>query len=271
MKILKINHILVIIGLLLCSACEKEGKIALKPIKALKPYEIKGYVIGDTLEQYFDGLKIRDYYGKVSLGVVAPLMAFENDITVMQLKKKSTGQIVYEQKFQISNTQNIVPNFYFDGTNFKSQYNYPDPQGNEYIANFYLDAPKDAAAADINIDVLEYYFDLNNQLVVVNTTSIPVGSNIKPGVWTAYLQLQVPPILVPTQSGTEFYPIVTIRNSNTKAYYINNNRDDSTLQIEIPDQWTSTGKVQSIHLAKKIAVTKIIYLELNDLVQLFPR
>ncbi|WP_316845907.1 hypothetical protein [Pedobacter psychrodurus] len=264
----KITYIIAFVSILIFSACEKEGKVLLPKIKALKPFEMRGYVLGDTLEQYFDGIKVRDYYGGVTLGTVAPSIAFENDVTTMEFRKKSTGQKLYEQTFKITDSINVVPKFYFDGNTLSPRYNYPTPQGQDYLINFYYDAPKGSVGIDLSIDVLEYYYDANNNLVVVQTTSFPLTSNIGIGKWTDFIKITPPPSIVPSQPGTDLYPIVTMRNSKTKEYLIGNDRDRSTLQIEIPDQFTSSGKVQSMHLVNKTE-NKINYMQVNDLVQFF--
>lgn len=270
---MKLNHIYAILSIfavLILGSCKKEGEFLTKPVKAIKPYEITGYAIGDVLEQYFDGVKVRDYYGRVTSGSVVPQIVFENDVTLMQFKKKSNGQVVYEQKFDINDTKNEVPKFFFDGTKLSQSYPYPKAQGTDYLVNFFIDGPKDLPAVDIDMDVLEYYYDNNNNLVIVQTSTFPIASNVATGKWTEYLQIQVPPSLLPTQPGTEFYPIATIKNAKTKQYLINNDAISSALQIELPDQWTSQGKTQSIHIQGLIGDNKALYIELNDLVKLFP-
>ena len=261
---------IILICLLFFGSCKKEGEFLTRPIKAIKPFDMAGYAIGDALDLYFDGVKIRDYYGRISLGVVSPQLAFENDVTVMQLRKKSTGDIVYEQKFNINDAINEVPKFYFDGTKVSKNYQYPKPQGNEYLVNFYFDGPKDLVAIDIQMEVLEYYYDSNNNLVVVNTTAFPIAADVVIGKWTEYLTIQPPPNMVPTQPGTDFYPVVTIKSTKTKKYLLNGGAVENAVQIELPDQWTSSGKTQSVHIQTKIGDNKALYLELNDLVQLFP-
>lgn len=266
MKIYKIHYLLVLCSLLLLTSCEKDGEIVIKNIKALKPFELRGYVVGDTLEQYFDGNKIRDYYGKATLGTVRPELAFTNDEILMQFKNKRTKELVYEQKFSIKDADNVVPKFFYDGSKFANKYEYPTAQGTDYLVNFYLDAPKGLEAVDIATDVLEYYIDVNNQLVIVNVTSFPIATDVKPGKWTPYYTLKPPPTLNPTQAGTDFYPIISLKNAKTKKYVINDNAFDSSIQMEIPDQWTSQGKTQSMHIIGRINATAY-YFEVNDLVQ----
>lgn len=258
-----------LIAILIMCSCKKDGEFLAKPVKAIKPFDIKGYAVGDSLEQYFDGMKIRDYYGRISLGAAVPQLAFENEVTVMQLKKKSTGEVVYEQKFNVKDAKNEVPSFYFDGNKFTNSYQYPQAQGTDYLINFYLDGPKEMAPVDIQIEVLEYYIDNNNNTVIVQTTSFPLVSNLTMGKWTEYLNIQAPPEMTPTQSGTDFYPVVTIKDSKTKKYLVNDDVISSALQIEVPDQWTSQGKTQSIHIQGMIGDNKALYFEVNDLVKFF--
>lgn len=268
MKTNHIPYILCIFALLLLGGCKKEGEFLTKPIKAIKPYDIRGYAVGDVLEQYFDGVKIRDYYGRITTGSVVPQITFESDVTVMQLKKKSTGEVVYEQKFNINDAKNEVPRFYFDGSKIANTYQYPVAQGSEYLANFYFDAPKGTPPVDINIEVLEYYMDANNKVIVVHSTNFPIAVNLEMGKWSEYLKIAPPSQVNPTQSGTDLYPIVSIRDAKTKKYLMGGEFDINTINMEIPDQWTSQGKVQSIHIYKKVE-GGVSYLEVNDLIQFF--
>lgn len=264
-KTFKIIYLAAILPVLLFSACQKDGEHIMPAIKAInKNFDISGFVLGDTIEQYFDGVKIREYYGQVRVIYSQNQLAFVTDEINMELKSKSTGKTLYRQKFNISDEKNIVPKFYFDGLKFSDRYTYPDAVGNEYKINFYLAIPKNSPKADANMEVLEYYFDDTkpDPIVVVNTTVIPIAANIQPGKWTDYVKIPPVPQLNPTQSGTDFYPIVVLRDSKTKEYLIGKNRDQSTLQVELPDQWTSTGKVQSIYYSRTGTF---------DLVQLFPR
>ncbi|GAA4323037.1 hypothetical protein GCM10023149_23710 [Mucilaginibacter gynuensis] len=272
-KKIKIIFLAVMLPILLFSACKRDGVSVLPKIKAInKEYKITGFVLGDTIEQYFDGVKMRDYYGKViKTSMRQDQLAFVTDEIKMELRKKSTGETVYTQTFNINDKQNIVPNFYFDGLKFSKGYAYPDPSGNDYTVNFYLDPHGGSAAVDINIEVLEYYFDSTkpDPIIVVNTTTIPIAQNIEPGNWTPYFKVQVP-VATPQQTGTELYPIVVVRDAKTKAYYVNN-RDYSTINLELPYDGVSPGKVQSLSLSKIPGVGKNFFLDYHELVQLFPR
>lgn len=266
MKIYKTHYLLALCSLLILSSCEKEGEIVVKNVKALKPFDMRGYVVGDTLEQYFDGNKVRDCYGKVTLGYAKPELAFTNDEMLMQFKNKRTKELVYEQKFSIKDADNVVPKFFYNGVKFSDKYEYPIAQGSDYLVNFYLDVPKGLEAIDITTDVLEYYIDAKNQTVIVNVTSFPIATEVKPGKWTSYYTLTPPPTLNPTQAGTEFYPVISLKNSKTKKYLNDDDVFGSSIQMEIPDQWTSQGKTQSMHITGRIN-SKVYSFEVNDLVQ----
>jgi hypothetical protein len=271
-KIFKIIYLAAI--LFLFSSCKKDGVPVLSKIKAInKEFSISGFVLGDTVEQYFDGVKMREYYSLVRMSTTHQnQLAFEKDEINMELKRKSTGEVLYRQTFNINDKQNIVPSFYFDGFKFNKGYTYPDPQGDDYTANFFVDNKGGSAPVDINIEVLEYYYDTTkpDPIIVVNTTAIPIAENVKPGEWTPYVKIQIPTV-TPQQSGTELYPIVVVRDSKTKDYYVNKNRDQSTINMEVPSFGVSPGKVQSIYLNKITASDKKFFLQFYDLVQLFPR
>jgi hypothetical protein len=190
----------------------------------------------------------------------------------MELRKKSTGETVYQQKFSINDKENVVPKFYFNGLQFRNQYTYPAPQGDDYTTNFFVDSKGGSAPVDINLEVLEYRYDDTkpDPVVVVNTTVFPLAKNIKPGEWTPYVTIPVP-VVTPQQSGTDLYPIVVVRDSKTHDYYIDKKRDPSTINMELPYAGVSPGKVQSIYLNRKPADRTNFYMEYYDLVQIFPR
>ncbi|MBD1362658.1 hypothetical protein IDJ77_02445 [Mucilaginibacter sp. ZT4R22] len=272
-KKIKISYLAAILPVLLFSACEKEGTHIMPTIKAInKNFEISGFVLGDTIEQYFDGLKMREYYGRVSQSYAQNQMAFVTDEVNMELRKKSTGETVYQQKFSINDKDNVVPKFYFNGSQFSNQYTYPAVQGNDYTTNFFVDSKGASAPVDINLEVLEYRYDDTkpDPLIVVNTTVFPLAKNIQPGEWTAYVKIPAP-VVIPQQSGTDLYPIVVVRDSKTQEYYIDKDRDRSVINMELPYVGVSPGKVQSVYLNRKPADGTNFYLEQYELVQLFPR
>ncbi|WP_143822185.1 hypothetical protein [Mucilaginibacter pedocola] len=272
-KTYKIIYLAAILPILLLYSCQKDGVHITPTIKAInKNFSISGFVLGDTLEQYFDGVKMRDYYGQVRVTYNQNQMAFVTDEVNMELRKKSTGETVYRQKFSIKDEENVVPKFYFNGLQFSNGYTYPAPQGDDYTANFYVDKKGGAGLVDINIEVLEYYYDSTkpDPIVVVNTTVLPLAQNVKPGEWTPYVKMPVP-VATPQQSGTDLYPIVVVRDAQTKEYYVNKNRDYSTINMELPYDGVSPGKVQSMYMNKKPADANSFFLEYLDLVQLFPQ
>lgn len=269
----KFLYLVAILSVFLFGACEKDGNHIMPIIKSVNDnFGISGFVLGDTIEQYFDGVRMREYYGQVRTTGSISQLAFEKDEINMELKSKSTGKTLYRQTFNINNKENIVPGFYYDGLKFNKGYSYPDPQGDDYTANFYLDPSGGSALADINLDILEYYYDTSkpDPIVVVNTTTIPIAENVKPGEWTAYLKVPVP-VATPQQSGTELYPIVVLRDAKTKEYYINKNRDQSTINMELPYDGVSPGKVQGMYLNKKAVTGTTFFLEAFNLVQMFAR
>ncbi|EOR95760.1 hypothetical protein ADIARSV_1073 [Arcticibacter svalbardensis MN12-7] len=272
-KKIRIIYLATILPVLLLSACEKDGTPMLPAIKAFNEnFNISGFVIGDTIVQYFDNVKIREYYGQVRTVRTGNQLAFTTDEINMELKRKSTGETIYRQTFNINDKQSIVPPFYFDGLKFNEGYAYPVPKENEYTANFYVESNGSSAPVDINIEVLEYYEDSTkpDPIVVVHTTTIPLAENVQPGSWTPYLKIPVP-MVIPEQDDHYLYPIVVVRDSKTKDYYISKNRDMSVISLEIPYDGVSPGKVQSIYLNRKTSIEKVTYLESFDLVQLFPR
>lgn len=273
MKKIKILYLIALFPMLILGSCEKDGTAIMPVIKSVnKQFNISGFVLGDTVEQYFDGLKMREYYGQVrTTGFLAEL-AFVKDEINMELKKKSNGEVIYKQTFHVNDKQNIVPKFYFDGTKVATQYPYPVPQGNDYTVNFFIEKSTGAEPIDINVEVLEYYYDDTKQdpLVVVKTTTHPIAQNVKPGSWTPYFKIPIPTATA-TQSGTELYPIVVMRDSKTKQYFVNNNRDESTLMIELPYDGVSPGKVQSLHISRNLRYDNKFYYEMFDLTKIFPR
>jgi hypothetical protein len=272
-KKIKTIYLGAIMPLLLVSACEEDGTHIQPTLKAInKNFNISGFVLGDTIEQYFDNVKIREYYGQVRTVRTENQLAFVKDEVNMELKRKSSGETIYRQKFNIKDSANIVPRFYFDGLKFNMQYTYPDAQGDDYTANFYVDNKGGNNPVDINIEVLEYRYDDTkpDPIIVVNTTVFPLVKNIQPGVWTPYVKIEAP-VVSPQQSGTDMYPIVVIRDSKTQEYYIDNTRDFSVINMEIPYVGISPGKVQSVYLNRKLGTEKKFYLEFSDMVQLFPR
>lgn len=241
-----------IVPMLLClaTACRKEGELTVKPILEFKPLSMEGFILGDPLEQYFDGVKVRELYGSISLSEQVSKIAFEKREVTMELRRKSNGATVYQQQFNISNDTSKVARFYFDGTKMNNTYTYPTPQGNEYLVNFYFDFPANAVAVDVVVEMVEYYFDesLANPLVIVDTTFIPLAANVPTGKWSDYLVLKQLPELPRHHPASEFQPFVRIRKAGTAAYYLSAKGEANEITLEFPYDWTTEGKVQSLFI-----------------------
>lgn len=244
----RLNIFYLVIPLFLITSCAKEGELIVKPVLEFKPLSMDGFILGDALEQYFDGVKVRELYGSVSLSNEVSKIAFEKNEVTMELRRKSNGETVYQQKFNISDDTSKVARFYFDGTKMNNTYTYPAPSGSTYLANFYFDFPKDAAAVDVVIELVEYYFDesLANPLVLVDTTFIPLAKNIKPGKWSDYVEIKQIPELPKHHPASEFQPFVRVRKAGSSAYYLPERGEDNEITVELPNAWTTEGKVQSI-------------------------
>lgn len=251
-------------------ACEKEGEIIVNPIKEFKPYSIQGFALG-KLDQYFDGVKVRELYGNMPSGIEA--IAFEKEEISMELKNKANGQTIYQQLFNISSDTNKVPKFYFDGEKMHDTYTYPDVQGKEYLANFYFDFPKDSTAVDIVIELVEYYYDwnLNDPTVIIDTTTIPLFSNIKPGKWSEYMPLNPIPPQTKHNPESEFQPYICVKKAGKDAYYIGSTQTENTFQLELPYDWTTQGKVQSIFVGWTQKGSVVSLMPQQNLVALFPK
>jgi hypothetical protein len=263
--------------LLLAAACKKGGDFVVKPLKAFEPVKFAGgYVLGDTLALYFDGVKVRDYFGRIGSDWTTTQIAFEEDQASMELKIKKTGETVYRQTFDIRDADNAIPKLYFDGTKIQPAYTYPVPQGAEYTANFYLDFPAGSGAADISIEMIEYIMDGNN-LVILGITPVLVAVNIQPGKWTEYITLPRIPMLPNTHPESGFAPYVCVKKAGKNEYYTVNKDEDifftierNSLQLQLPDEYTTNGLVQSYHLYGT-TVNGISAVMSNDLVPVFPK
>lgn len=264
-----------IVPLLLCllTACRKEGELVIKPVLGIKPLSMDGFILGDPLEQYFDGVKVRELYGSVSLRDEVSKIVFEKKEITMELRRKSNGETVYQQKFDLSNDTSKVPRFYFDGTKMNNTYTHPTPQGSEYLANFYFDFPKGAGSVDIVLEMMEYYYDdlLANPLVIVDTTFIPLATNIQPGKWSEYVVLQQLPELTKHHPASEFQPYVRIRKAGTAAYYLSVKGEENEINMELPYAWTTDGKVQSLFIGHSVNGSATYLTPPKNLVDIFSR
>lgn len=266
--------------LLLLTACKKEGDLNVKPIKAFKPYTMNGFT-QEPLEQFFDGVKVREIHGMAIVGGnVTQELAFDKDEIVMELKRKSNGETVYQQTFHINDATNEVPKFYFDGTAMLPRYNYPAPVGAAYTANFYFDFPKEAGAVDIVVEMVEYYFDPNLPAGygIVGTTAIPIITNIQPGKWSNYITLNPLPAFPPkSRPDSEFLPYICVKKAGSALYFSNNENTDvlskvelNSFPLQLPESWTTAGLVQSYFIGWKQQGTTVGLTPKQDLVQIFP-
>lgn len=264
-----------IVPLLLClvAACRKEGELIVRPVREIKPLSMDGFILGDPLEQYFDGVKVRELYGSISLREEVSKIAFEKNEVTMELRRKSNGETVYQQKFDISNDTCKVARFYFDGTKMNNTYTYPTPQGSEYLANFYFDFPKDGGAVDVVVEVVEYYFDesLADPIVLVDTTFIPLATNIQPGKWSDYVVLKQLPELPRHHPASEFQPFVRIRKGGAATYYLSSKGEENEISLELPYPWTTEGKVQSLFIGLDAKGPAVHLTPPKNLVDIFSR
>jgi hypothetical protein len=255
-----------ILLIILFNACKKESDILIKQTKKFRPFEISGFVLGEPLEQYFDGEKVRELYGKIQ--PAEPLLAFMSDKTEMELRKKGTGEVVYRQTFRIEDEKNKVPLFFFDGK-WKYKYEYPNISGTDFLANFYFDVPEDSAAADIYLTVVEFWFDwddINDPQKILKYHEFPLAKNVKNG-WSSFIKLSKLPDLPKQRPESEFWPVPSIKKAGTDEYYVVKDINHSAFNMQLPQGGESQGTVQSIHLS----VTNEGYIRYEDLVQIFPK
>lgn len=241
--------ILITFLVVLTSSCEKDGEPAITPIKNLRPISFKGFVMGDTLEQYFDGVKMREYYGKASFN---GNMAYEKeDVVKMELKKKSSGEVLYTQSIKSNGPADKPINFFYDGVKVTETYLYPaGVDGVEQIA-FYFDFPPGMA-----LDVA--YGDGSD----VNAAEYLVR-NVQPKQWTEFIK--IPPL------EGEMY--VFLLKAGKKEYLIDNDVNYSFMSagIQLPNKYGyEGGGVQSwyVGLGKEPSGKVVLYPQ-EDLVPLF--
>jgi len=269
MKLYKYSIVL-IFGMLL-AACKKEGTLLMEPVSAYKPFSMVGYIMGDTLEQYFDGKKVRDFYG---LAQFTGKIAFQGESTEMELRKKSTGEVMYKQTYYAANEDNIMPKFFFDGQSMAERYTYRDVEPGKYLSNFYFDTQFGTDPVDLIVEVQEYYFDWSKDdpFVYFDPVTVPLFSGLKPGQWSEYLE--IPPIeeLVMPQHPSEYYfnTQVFVKNARTGEFYAAK-KDLSWFILAFPMQGSSEGRIQSFHITLKKNGIWQNYLSTRDLVQFFPR
>ena len=215
--------------LILTSACKKEGQLILKPVAAAQPIGFRGFVVGNTLEQYFDGRKIREFYGNASYD---GRIVFDSDEPIlMELKKKGDDQVLYSAKIAKDASGTIkTMRFFYDGTKVTENYNYPVAKpGVEQIA-FYFDFP-----ADMPVDIVagDDSGDVNNLHYLAR--------NVQPKQWVDFLEIA--PINGPDQ-------YIFLLKAGTKEFLIKNDFFSSYIQGNIPSTggWYQGGGVQSMYV-----------------------
>lgn len=258
---------LLTIGLL--SGCSQDDELLIRPVKEYKTFTMNGFVLGESLEQYFNGVKARDLYQRIQ---VPGQIGFDEDEIRMELKSTKTGEIIYEQVFNISETECVVPKFYFDGETFQQEYLYPAPSGNEYKANFYFDFPVETGNVDVVAEVMEYYYDWENDVdpvVMLDTISVTLASNLETGLWTGYVTLPDLSGMPKSRPDSELWTIVCVKKSGTNEYVVGESNDRNVFSIELPQSWTTEGKTQSIYVGITQQGTNAYIGPYYDLVQIF--
>lgn len=272
----KILYMLVALPLLLwaLTACDNEGEIVVKTVDEIEPFEMNGFVVGGKLEQYFDGKKVRDLYGRVSQATTyIGGIAFDNEETTMEFRVPGTGETVYTQTFNVHDETNIIPNFYFDGKNFSHTYPRPTPAAGEYLVNFYFDFPESEGPVDVGVAMTEYYFDweLADPTVMLDTIFVPLFSNVETGKWTEYMTLNTLPALTPSRPDSEFWPTICIRKAGqTDGYYTSDNMTNNSITFELHESWMTAGKVQSIYVGWLDVWPNVGLYPQQNLVEMFP-
>jgi hypothetical protein len=238
----------VLVTILLLVACSQEDDFLIDQPEQYKPFTMKGFVLGNSLEQYFNGVKTRDLKQRVNF---VNQLGFVRDDMHMELRNKKTGEVVYQQTFHVADESNVVPSFYFDGETFQEGYDYPEPEGAEYRANFYFDFPAETGNVDVVAEVFEYYFDwdnLENPQVMLDTVTYTIVANIPVGKWSEYMTLAALPEFPKTRDDSEFWPVVCLRKSATKEFIAGSTWERSSINMQVPQSWTSQGLTQSIYV-----------------------
>ncbi|ATL46065.1 hypothetical protein COR50_02180 [Chitinophaga caeni] len=235
--------LLIILGL---ASCDKEGDKVVPNILALKPFQMSGFVIGDTLEQYFDNQKVRELYGR---NITYSNFLFDKDVMEMEFRSKRSGKVVHTQQFNIKNDSAIVPNFYYDGKQFSGTYDYPAVEGTKFLVNFYADLPADAAPMDIVIEAEEIIYDYSTPpyMFTINSYTIPLVQNINPREWTEYIEIKLSGI-EKTDPESQIQAYVFMKKSGSDEYYCNNSRNFSYIGVQMPGEYTTQGLVASWYL-----------------------
>jgi hypothetical protein len=244
--------ILAVLMTLLMNACKKEGQLIIKPIKAGQPINITGFAIGDTIEQYYDGRKVREFIGRTTY---TGRIAFDSDAPVlMELKKKGDPHVLFSKSIALDSVEALKPiTFYYDGIKVTERYSYPDAiVGVEQVA-LYLDLP-----ADMVVDIA-----YGNASGDVNSLQY-----FKQGVparkWVDFMQIS--PI-----DGADVY--LFLLKSGKKEFLIENDFFKSYLPVNLPTTLGGYqgGGVQSFYILHQLDPEGKPTLIAQDMISLFPR
>lgn len=247
-------NVLIVLMLMLAfvvQSCEKEGQLVVVPISKLSPIEFSGFVLVDTLEQYFDGKKMREFHDWARF---TGNIAFEGEAPVkMELRKKSTGETVFSQTIDRDAPAKPIT-FFYDGKKVSEKYEYPDPIDEIEQIAFYFDFP-----ADSLVDIA--YGDGSD----INSVEY-LAKNVKPGQWTEHIK--IPPL------EGEMY--ILFLRAGKKEWLMDNDINFSIVSagLTLPNKYGYLGGgVQSWYLGRKkdIGLNKdVLYPQIN-LVQIFPK
>ncbi len=229
---MKKHHILVALFLaILFTSCEKNGETIIKPIKKIMPFNIKGFVIGDTLEQYFDGRKIREftawskYDGKIVFDSDAPIL--------MEIKRKGDSKALLSQTItqDRANPDQYITFYYADKV-MKEKYTYPAPIANLEQIAFYF-----ASSVDMPVDIV--YADASGDINAVTY----LARNVQSNKWIDFLQ--IPPL---NSNGQDLY--IFLLKAGKKEWLVDNNFELSYIQANLPIDggWYQGGGVQAIYI-----------------------
>jgi hypothetical protein len=249
----KYNMVMVLMLMLSLAmqSCERDGQLAVLPIDKLSPIEFKGFVMGDTLEQYFDGIKLREFQGWARF---TGNIAFNSEAPVkMELRKKSTGEVLLTETIERNRPDKPIT-FFYDGKKFSEKYEYPAAIENIEQIAFYFDFP-----ADMPVDIA--YGDGSDIDAVVY-----LARNVTPGQWTEFIQ--VPPL------EGEMY--VLLLKAGKKEYLMDNDVNYSFMSagLILPNKdGYQGGGVQSWYVGTRmdLSTNKPILHPQTDLVAIFPR
>ncbi|SHF13409.1 hypothetical protein [Pedobacter caeni] len=233
------------------SSCEKEGKMVITPITDIRSISFKGFVLGDTLEQYFDGVKMRNFYGRA--GFTGNITYENQDAIKMELKKKGTNEVLYTYGIEKDRDKDKPVRFFYDGKKVTEGYHYPEAIEEQEQIAFYFDFPAgmpvDIAYGDgSDINAMEY-----------------LAKNVQPKQWTEFIK-------IPQLEG-EMY--VFLLKAGKKEYLLENDAFSSVMSggIQLPNKYGYPGGgVQSWYVGiVKDGTGKSAFFPQEDLVALFPR